>query len=330
MCRRSTAAGRGAQRGVPGGRPPGPAQRTGPPARCPGPAPGGLSADRRWPVAGPCGHAVWPVPADVAAGNNTDHMALVILAVAPACNPLHAYRLAGRRGAGGREARRLASTSLGRARRHPDFGSSTSVPEIRTRVNEQNCQSRPSDGPADLQPQASLRMACPFVSGGWWWRGVSPRRRCAWRVLSCRAGGGGGVSPRRRCAWRVLSCRAGGGGGGSAPGVAAHGVSFRVGRVVVAGGQPQASLRMACPFVSGGWWWRGQPQASLRMACPFVSGGWWWRGQPQASLRMACPFVSGGWWWRGQPQASLRMASFPLLQLLRLREACGPGTRWQM
>ena len=217
------------------------------------------------------------------------------------------------------------------------------------------------------QPQASLRMACPFVSGGVVVAaGSAPgvaAHGLSFRVG--RGGGGGGVSPRRRCAWLVLSCRAGwwwrrgqpqaslrmacpfvSGGvvvAGSAPGVAAHGLSFRVGRGGGGGGGVSPRRRCAWLVLScrAGWWWRrGQPQASLRMACPFVSGGvvvaagsapgvaahglsfrvgrggggggvsprrrcawlvlscragWWWRrGQPQASLRMACPFVSGG------------------------------------
>ena len=238
-------------------------------------------------------------------------------------NPLHAYRLAGGRGSGGRGARRLASTSLGRARCYPDFGSSTSVPEL-------------GPGLTSITANQGHQMARLTFS---------PRRRCAWLVLSCRAGwwwwrGQPQASLRMACPFvsgGVVVVVA-----GSAPGVAAHGLSFRVGR---GGGGGGVSPRRRCAWLvlscrAGWWWWRGQPQASLRMACPFVSGGvvvvagsapgvaahglsfrvgrggggggvsprrrcawlvlscragwWWWRGQPQASLRMACPFVSGG------------------------------------
>ena len=193
-------------------------------------------------------------------------------------------------------------------------------------ANQGHEMARLTFSPRLLLAQASLRMACPFVPGGWWWwgqpqaslrmaclscrrgggGGVSPRRRCAWRVLSCRAGGGGGVSPRRRCAWRVLSCRAGGGGGGVSP---RRRCAWRVLSCRAGGGGGGVSPRRRCA-------WRV-------LSC---RAGWWWWGQPQASLRMACPFVPGGWRW-GQPQASLRQASSLCSNFLRLHEARGSGTR---
>ena len=118
-----------------------------------------------------------------------------MLTVAPACNPLPANRLAGGRGAGGREARRLL------------------LPLWAGHAVTQISVHRPR-----------------FLKSG---PGLTSKTANQGHQMARLT-----FSPRRRCAWRVLSCRAGGGVAGSAPGVAAHGVSFRVGRVVVAGSAP--------------------------------------------------------------------------------------------